>query len=81
MLEVASIGTRTWNGNRVARGGIGDRTVVRSENPMCIFFSSKLQAFRPPPQMKIRHLRSADSKNPPTAKCLIQKPTNCSVNR
>jgi len=31
--------------------------------------------------MKIHQLRSADSKNPPTAKCLIQKPTNCSVDR
>ena len=31
--------------------------------------------------MKIHQLRSADSKNLPTAKCLIQKPTNCSVNR
>ena len=29
--------------------------------------------------MKIHQLRSADSKNPPTANCLIQKPTNCSV--
>jgi len=31
--------------------------------------------------MKIHQLRSADLKNPPTAKRLIQKPTNCSVNR
>jgi len=36
---------------------------------------------RRPLLMKIHQLRSADSKNPPTAKCLIQKPTNCSVNR
>jgi len=30
--------------------------------------------------MKIHQLRSADSKNPPAAKSLIQKPTNCSLN-
>ena len=30
--------------------------------------------------IKIYQLRSADSKNPPTVKCLIQKTANCSVN-
>jgi len=31
--------------------------------------------------MKIHQMRSACSKNPPNAKCLIRKPTNYSVSR